>query len=151
MNRYQFRRHAVDLTRPIVFKSGCFDFLHIGHVRMLQHAAEYGKVYVGVGSDATVKALKGLGRPRFSQEHRVEMVRALHVVHCAMILTEPLVGRIDHAEMLAELRPDFWSLPPNDRAIEEKKAMAARLGIKIIFKDEMEGISSTAILEGLSR
>jgi len=130
---------------PIVFKSGCFDIFHVGHLRMLEFAEQFGRVFVGVGSDETVRQLKGPDRPVFPQDIRVEVLNALLCVDHAFVLTERCVGRIDHRELLEELRPKYWILPPTDKALSEKRAIAEDLGIEILLKDEYEGCSSTSL------
>lgn len=65
----------------VVFTNGCFDILHAGHIRMLQHARSLGtKLVVGVDSDKRVSAQKGRSRPVNSAQDRVEVLRALECV-----------------------------------------------------------------------
>ena len=67
--------------KRIVFTNGCFDWLHAGHVRYLKRARALGDVLVvGLNSDASVRALKGEGRPLLRQEHRAEVLAALACV-----------------------------------------------------------------------
>eukprot|EP01034_Spumella_vulgaris_P018619 gene18619-23792_t len=64
--------------RKIVFTNGCFDVLHIGHIRLLLEAANAGDILVvGLNSDASVKRLKGEGRPIHNQDLRAEALAAL--------------------------------------------------------------------------
>ena len=70
------------MRRKKVFVSGCFDMLHSGHVRFLEEAAGYGDVYVAIGSDQTVRELKGRA-PVNTQAERKYMLEALkHVKKC---------------------------------------------------------------------
>lgn len=70
-----------DKNNKIVFTNGCFDILHIGHIRYLKEAAKYGDIFiVGVNSDASVKKLKGESRPIVPEEDRMEMLAALDFV-----------------------------------------------------------------------
>lgn len=64
----------------VVFTNGVFDLLHAGHVRLLQFAATYGELVVGINSDASVKRIKGPRRPINSQQDRVAVIRALRCV-----------------------------------------------------------------------
>jgi rfaE bifunctional protein nucleotidyltransferase chain/domain len=88
--------------RRIAFANGCFDILHVGHVRYLQGAKECGDVLVvGVNSDRSVAALKGAGRPILPEEARAELVAALEPVDYVVIFEE-----LTAAEVLRDLRPD---------------------------------------------
>jgi rfaE bifunctional protein nucleotidyltransferase chain/domain len=88
--------------RRIVFANGCFDILHVGHVRYLEEARRCGDVLVaGVNSDRAVAALKGAGRPILSAEGRAELVAALESVDYVAIFDE-----LTAAEILLDLLPD---------------------------------------------
>ena len=87
----------------ITLTNGCFDVLHVGHVRYLHAARELGgKVIVAVNSDASVRALKGEGRPVIPAEERAEILAALADVDAVVIFPEHDVGAI-----IREIRPDF--------------------------------------------
>jgi rfaE bifunctional protein nucleotidyltransferase chain/domain len=86
----------------VVLANGCFDVLHVGHVRYLAGARELGDVLVvGVNSDAQVERLKGAGRPILSAMERAELVDALEPVTYVTVFDEPTV-----AELLLALKPD---------------------------------------------
>jgi rfaE bifunctional protein nucleotidyltransferase chain/domain len=88
--------------RRIAFANGCFDILHVGHVRYLQASKRCGDVLVvGVNSDGSVGGLKGPGRPLLSAEARAELVAAIESVDFVVIFEEPTA-----TEILLELRPD---------------------------------------------
>ena len=88
--------------RTIAFANGCFDLLHVGHVRYLQGARAEGDVLVvGVNGDGSVRALKGPGRPLMSAEARAELVAALSAVDYVVIFEE-----LSAEAVLRELRPD---------------------------------------------
>jgi D-glycero-beta-D-manno-heptose 1-phosphate adenylyltransferase len=87
--------------RRITFANGCFDLLHVGHVRFLEEAAKHGDVLVvGVNSDRSVSELKGPGRPLLPAEARAELVAALECVDYVVIFDDPTAERI-----LRDLRP----------------------------------------------
>ena len=87
----------------VVFANGCFDILHVGHVRYLEKAKECGDVLVvGVNSDRGVAALKGDGRPIIDERGRAELVGALESVDYVVIC-----DGLTAAEILLELRPDI--------------------------------------------
>jgi len=88
--------------RTVAFANGCFDVLHVGHVRYLEAAAaEADVLVVAINDDASVRLLKGEGRPILAAEHRAELVAALRAVDHVVIFGEPTVG-----PLLEALRPD---------------------------------------------
>ena len=88
--------------RTIAFANGVFDLLHVGHVRYLQGAAQEADVLVvGINDDASVRALKGDGRPVLDAASRAELVAALRCVDYVVIFPELTVGAL-----LELLRPD---------------------------------------------
>lgn len=88
--------------RTIAFANGCFDLLHVGHIRYLESSAgEADVLVVAVNDDASVRTLKGEGRPVLSAEHRAELVAALRCVDYVVVFPEPTVG-----PLLEALRPD---------------------------------------------
>jgi D-beta-D-heptose 7-phosphate kinase/D-beta-D-heptose 1-phosphate adenosyltransferase len=89
--------------RRIVFTNGCFDLLHVGHVRYLQTAHDMGDLLVvGVNTDDSVRTLsKGNGRPIVPQDQRVEVLAALACVDYVVLFDEPDPGRL-----IADLQPD---------------------------------------------
>ena len=86
----------------VVLANGCFDVLHVGHVRYLAGARELGDVLVvGVNSDAQVVRLKGDGRPIVCESERAELVDALEAVSYVTVFDEPTVE-----QLLLALKPD---------------------------------------------
>ena len=88
--------------RTIAFANGCFDLLHVGHVRYLQGAArEADRLIVAVNDDPSVASLKGLGRPILPAADRAELFAALRGVHYVVVFSDADVGRL-----LQLIRPD---------------------------------------------
>jgi D-beta-D-heptose 7-phosphate kinase/D-beta-D-heptose 1-phosphate adenosyltransferase len=89
--------------RRLVFTNGCFDLLHIGHVRYLQTAHDMGDILiVGVNTDASVRTLsKGNGRPIVPQDQRAEVLAALACVDFVVLFDET-----DPGKLIADLQPD---------------------------------------------
>jgi rfaE bifunctional protein nucleotidyltransferase chain/domain len=87
----------------IILANGCFDVLHVGHIRYL-HAAKQlgGKLVVGVNSDASARALKGEGRPRTPDSERAEILAALQDVDAVTVFDQ-----LDVRELVRLLRPDI--------------------------------------------
>jgi len=88
-----------------VFVSGCFDMLHSGHVAFFEEAAQYGELYVGIGSDSTIQQLKG--RPTINTDkERLYMVKAVKHVKDAWVNSGS--GLIDFSKEIRELKPDIF-------------------------------------------
>ncbi len=86
----------------IVFTNGCFDLLHVGHVRYLQEAKKLGdKLIIGLNSDYSVRQIKGSSRPINPQDHRGEVLAALECVDRIVIFDEPTPLRL-----ITHLEPD---------------------------------------------
>lgn len=107
----------------ITLANGCFDLLHVGHVRYLRAAKELGgRLVVAINSDESVRALKGQGRPLMPAEERAEILAALADVDAVVIFSEP-----DVRALIREIRPDIQakgtdytkdSVPERDTVIE---------------------------------
>ena len=106
VDRLELERKVADARvrgRRIVFANGCFDVLHVGHVRYLGGAKALGDVLVvAVNSDEQVREQKGAGRPLMPQDQRAEIVSALEAVDFVTIFEEPTV-----TELLLALKPDI--------------------------------------------
>ena len=88
--------------RTVAFANGCFDLLHVGHVRYLQGAvAEADRLIVAINSDRSVRGLKGADRPILPEADRAELVAALRGVSYVVVFDDP-----DVARLLLLLRPD---------------------------------------------
>lgn len=106
LERAQLRQRAAEWRQAgesIVLTNGCFDLLHVGHVRYLHGAkALGGRVVVGINSDESVRAIKGQGRPLMPERERAEIVAALADVDAVVIFGEPNVRAL-----IRELKPDI--------------------------------------------
>jgi rfaE bifunctional protein nucleotidyltransferase chain/domain len=105
LNREELKQQVVAWRRSgesITLANGCFDLLHVGHVRYL-HAAKQlgGRLIVAINSDQSVRALKGEGRPLMPVEERAEILSALADVDAVVIFPER-----DAQALIRELRPD---------------------------------------------
>jgi D-glycero-beta-D-manno-heptose 1-phosphate adenylyltransferase len=90
--------------RPLVFTNGCFDLLHVGHVRYLAAARQFGKsMVVGINSDRSVRQLKGNQRPIIPDCQRAEIIAALESVDGVVIFDETTASRLIEA-----LQPDIY-------------------------------------------
>jgi len=130
--------------RRVVFTNGCFDLLHPGHVRLLEEARALGDaLIVGLNSDASVRSLKGAGRPIFPERERAEILAALECVDAVVIFPEPTPR-----EIISKLLPDVlvkggdWRA---DQIIGREEVEAA--GGRVVSIPVVAGHSTTAILE----
>ena len=130
--------------RRVVFTNGCFDLLHPGHIRSLELARDLGDVLiVGLNSDASVRQLKGEGRPVISESERAEILAALESVD-AVVIFDDLTPR----EVIARLLPDVlvkggdW---PDNQIVGREEVEAA--GGRVVSVPVVPGYSTSAILQ----
>ncbi|MEO8257246.1 MAG: adenylyltransferase/cytidyltransferase family protein [Acidobacteriota bacterium] len=120
--------------RRIALANGCFDLLHVGHVRYLRGAAaEADRLIVAVNDDRTVVALKGAGRPIMPASERAEILAALQVVDYVIVFSDPTV---DHLLLL--LQPDAHCKGPDYtvESVPERVVVQAYGGRTVIVGDE---------------
>lgn len=129
--------------RRIVFTNGCFDLLHPGHIGSLEQARALGDaLLVGLNSDASVRQLKGAGRPVLPERERAEILAALECVD-GVVIFDDLTPR----EVIARLLPDVlvkggdW---PGDQIVGREEVEAA--GGRVVSIPVVPGYSTTAIL-----
>ena len=130
----------------IVLANGCFDVLHVGHVRYLAGARELGDVLVvGVNSDDQVARLKGEGRPVLPEEERAELVAALESVTYVTVFNEPTVE-----ELLLALKPDVHAKGTDytEDSVPERNVVRSYGGRVAIVGDPKDH-STSAILARL--
>src|SRR6185437_3021670 len=105
LSRQQLKRSVEKWRKAgekVTLANGCFDVLHVGHVRYLHAAKELGgRLIVAINSDESVRALKGSGRPLMPAEERAEVISALADVDAVVIFEEP-----DVRALVREIRPD---------------------------------------------
>lgn len=128
----------------IVFTNGCFDLLHLGHVRYLREAKKLGDILmVGLNSDASVRRLKGRERPYISEMERAEILASLECVDYVTIFSE---ARPDN--LIDLIRPDFHVKGGDYKASQlPEKKLVQRLGGKVVVIPPIEGRSTTNIVE----
>ena len=123
----------------LVFTNGCFDILHVGHIRYLQASRALGsKLIVGINSDASVRRLKGADRPINSQEDRAEILRALACVDEVVIFDEDTPY-----DLIRNLEPDIIT-KGGDYAEED---VVGRDLAKVVIIPYVAGKSTTGILD----
>ncbi|HEX6183585.1 MAG TPA: D-glycero-beta-D-manno-heptose 1-phosphate adenylyltransferase [Pyrinomonadaceae bacterium] len=130
--------------RTLVFTNGCFDILHVGHVRYLAAARSLGDaLLVAVNSDRSVRALKGAGRPVMSEAERAELLAALASVDLVTVFEEESPRRL-----IAELLPDVL-VKGGDYRLDEihGREEVERAGGRVLALPFIEGASTTGIIE----
>ncbi|WP_448382204.1 D-glycero-beta-D-manno-heptose 1-phosphate adenylyltransferase [Desulfosoma sp.] len=134
--------------RRIVFTNGCFDLLHVGHLRYLEEARSLGDVLVvGVNTDASVRRIKGQDRPIMDENARSELVAGLHCVDCVVLFDTP-----DPLPVIQSLDPHIlvkgadWPLEKIVGAhwVMQRGGTVARIPL-------VEGYSTTSIVEKILR
>lgn len=111
-----------------VFVSGCYDMLHSGHVAFFKEASQYGDLYVGIGSDATIEELKQR-KTVYSEKERLYMVKAIRYVKDAYINRGS--GMIDFLETLDIVKPDVFVVN-SDGGSDKKRELCRQRGIEYI-------------------
>lgn len=120
-------------NKKVVLANGCFDILHVGHLRYLQEARQLGDILVvAINSDASVREIKGRGRPILTQEERIALVSALRCVDYVVVFDEPDVSRV-----LAELQPAVHAKGTDytEQTVPEREQVAAYGGAVRITGD----------------
>ena len=132
----------------VVLANGCFDTLHVGHVRYLEGARREGDVLVvGVNADSSVCNLKGPGRPILDENARAQLVGALRCVDYVVLFAEPNVEAL-----LGELRPHVHAKGTDYTAeTVPERAVAARLGIRVAIVGDPKDHSTRELLESIRK
>lgn len=126
--------------------NGCFDLLHVGHVRYLRAAKELGgRVIVALNSDSSTRALKGEGRPRVPELERAEILSALADVDAVTIFAEP-----DVRALVRLLRPDIHAKGTDytEESVPERDDVLACGGRVVIVGDPKEHSTTELLRKG---
>jgi len=130
--------------KRIVFTNGCFDLLHIGHVRYLEEAKALGDVLVvGVNSDASVRKLKGPKRPVLPEAERAEILSGLGCVDYITLFDE-----MDPLKLITSLRPNVL-VKGGDWTKEQTvgKEVVERSGGEVVIIPFVKGASTSTLIE----
>jgi D-beta-D-heptose 7-phosphate kinase/D-beta-D-heptose 1-phosphate adenosyltransferase len=146
-DREELRRVRAGLRaegRRLVFTNGCFDLLHVGHVRYLAAARGLGDaLLVAVNSDRSVRALKGRGRPLVGEAERAEVLAALAAVDFVTVFDEE-----SPRALIRELLPDVL-VKGGDYALDEihGREEVEAAGGRVLALPFVEGASTTSLVE----
>jgi rfaE bifunctional protein nucleotidyltransferase chain/domain len=130
--------------RRLVFTNGCFDLLHVGHVRYLSAARALGDaLLVAINSDASVRALKGASRPVMSEAERAEILAALEAVDFVTVFDDE-----SPRALIAKVLPDVL-VKGGDYRLDEihGREEVERAGGRVLSLPFVEGASTTGIIE----
>ena len=134
--------------KTIVFTNGCFDILHVGHVRYLKAARELGDCLIlGLNSDQSVRTLKGPTRPINTQDDRAEVLSALSAVDYVVIFEEPTAENL-----IAQIKPNIY-VKGGDYNIKDlpESAIVSQHGGQTILIPEVPGKSSSNIIKKIQK
>jgi rfaE bifunctional protein nucleotidyltransferase chain/domain len=128
----------------LVATGGCFDLLHAGHVRTLEAARRLGDaLIVCLNSDASVRRLKGDGRPVVGEQERASILAALSCVDAVLVFDEDTP-----AQALTRLRPHLWAKGGDyDGAALPEQAVLRDWGGRVVILPYVEGHSTTRLIE----
>lgn len=135
-------------NKKIIFTNGCFDLIHVGHLRTFIEAKKLGDILiVGINSDRSVKTLKGETRPLISELDRAELIVALKPVDYVIIFDE-----IDVSNLLETVQPDIY-VKGGDYTLENlpEKETINRFNIEVKFIPLVAGISTTELVNRIRK
>jgi D-beta-D-heptose 7-phosphate kinase/D-beta-D-heptose 1-phosphate adenosyltransferase len=138
------RARLRDTGKRLVFTNGCFDILHVGHVRYLQRARQLGDaLLVAINSDRSVRELKGALRPIMNEEERAEMLAALSAVDYVTVFDD-----ISPRSLIAEVLPDIL-VKGGDYQLNEihGREEVEAAGGRVMALPFVEGASTSSIIE----
>lgn len=137
-----------DAGKSIVATNGCFDLLHLGHVRYLQAARKFGDaLIVGVNGDKSVRHLKGMGRPVNDERSRAEVLAALECVDLVAVFPEQRATRfIEAAQPTRYVKGGDYT---PESLNEEERAALEKMGAKIDIVPFVPGYSTSELLTRL--
>ena len=135
-------------NKTVIFTNGCFDILHAGHVRYLTAARALGDILiVGLNSDASVRKLKGKGRPVNPAPDRAEVLAGLRAVDHVVVFDEDTAE-----ELVRRLQPDIY-VKGGDYSLDRlpESAIVAAYGGRTVLVPMVEGRSTTNVIQRLQQ
>ena len=127
----------------VVWTNGCFDLLHVGHVHSLKEASQYGDILiVGLNSDESVKQLKGVDRPIYSEQDRASLLSSLGFVDAVLMF-----NGINPIEELKIIKPDIFAKGAEyDLSQIPEAQLVSKYGGKVVSISLIDSISTTDII-----
>ncbi|TKJ33588.1 D-glycero-beta-D-manno-heptose 1-phosphate adenylyltransferase [bacterium (candidate division B38) B3_B38] len=130
--------------KVIVLANGCFDLIHVGHIRYLKGAKELGDILiVGVNSDRSVKQIKGKKRPLMSQDERAQIVSAFELVDYVLVFDKPTVE-----ELILTLKPHYHAKGTDytEESVPEKGVAASCGTLTRVVGGDPKGHSTSLLI-----
>jgi len=136
--------------KTIAYTNGCFDLIHAGHVRTLEHARELADaLIVGINGDESARQLKGPGRPIMTESERAELLAAFTCVDLVVIFPE-----LSSLATIQALKPDMW-VKGGDYDLstvhQEERAFVESYGGRVALAGRVSGVSTTEIIARIKR
>ena len=134
--------------RRVVLTNGCFDLLHVGHVRYLRRAQELGdRLIVALNSDRSVKDIKGDNRPVLAETDRIELIGAMEMVDYVIVFDEP-----DPYKLIAAIKPNVLAKGGDWGAEKIVGAdLVEQAGGRVAVIPYLKGFSTSAIIERIMK
>ncbi len=138
--------------KSIVLAGGCFDILHIGHIKFLEKARKNGDyLFILLESDESVKKLKGDKRPINSQKDRAQILSALKFIDYVILLSGIKESK-DYDSLVEKIHPDIIAVTKNDKALFHKQRQAKKINAKVVSVIErVEDKSTTRLAKLISQ
>ena len=139
-------------NKIVVLTGGCFDILHVGHIRFLSKAKKQGDyLFLLLENDKTVKKLKGFNRPINSQKERAEVLAALSFVDYVVLLEE-MKNNNDYDKLISALRPNIIATTKDDPQAIHNLRQAKEINAKVSFvTNRIKNRSTTLLAEIISK
>ena len=119
--------------KTVVLTGGCFDILHIGHIKLLRESKKQGDLlFVLLENDKTVKKLKGSERPINNQKERAEVLSSLSFVDYVVLLPE-MKSNSDYDELVFSLKPDIITTTTGDLQGKHNERQAKEINAKVVY------------------
>lgn len=139
MNKIISLKKAVKISKKLkadkktlIISGGCFDILHLGHIKFLKNAKKQGnELLILLESDESVRKLKGKERPINSQIHRAEILAAINFVDHILLLNG-IKSNKEYDKLIKDLKPDIIAVTKNDPNMIHNKRQAKETGAKIL-------------------
>lgn len=116
--------------KTIVLAGGCFDILHVGHIKFLKNAKQYGTLIILLESDDSVKKLKGETRPINPQEERAQILSSIQYVDYVVLLNG-INSDKNYDKLIANLKPDIIAVTKGSEQLIHIKRQAKNINAKI--------------------
>lgn len=145
----ELQQAVAALPRPLVLVGGCFDILHLGHVRFLKAAKKHGTVLVALESDQSLKQYKGIARPIHSQTDRAEVLSSLETVDFITLLPH-FSSHQQYFDLVTTIKPNCIAVTEGDPLLANKQKQAGSVGATIITVAAIKTPSTSQLVKLLA-